>query len=33
MSLCQPVIWSMAVMLRDSIVVVAVVVRAHEQYR
>ena len=27
MSLCQPVIWSMAAMLRDSVVVVAVVVR------
>ena len=25
MSLCQPVIWSMAAMLRDSVVVVAVV--------
>ena len=27
MSLCQPVIWSMAAMLRDSIVVVAAVIR------
>ena len=26
MSLCQPVIWSMAAMLRDSVVVVVVVV-------
>ena len=33
MSLCQPVIWSMAAMLRDSVVVAAVVLRTHEQYR
>ena len=40
MSLFQPVIWSMAAILRDSTVVVVVVVvvaavvrHAHEQYR
>ena len=35
MSLCQPAIWSMAAMLRDSDrdSVVVVVRSAHEQYR
>ena len=30
--LCQPIIWRMAAILRDSTVVVAAVVRTHLQY-